>query len=104
MSAVQVRVEKREKYWGAEGIFYAKDEEEYATVFEEMDTKKTVEASVFAPEICGLTITGILSLLAIIVSLALNSTVLSLIFTIPLVGVLLGSGYIGYLKKYGKYH
>lgn len=79
------------------------EEEEYATKITKEATRKAVDSRVLVPEIYGLAITGIISLLAIIVTLALHYTVISLIFTIPLVGVFLGFGYIGYLKKYGRY-
>lgn len=85
-----------------EPFFYPN--EEYATEIPQKVTNKAVDSRVFVPEIYGLAITGIISFLAFIVSLALNYTILSLIFTIPLVGSLLGSGYIRYLKKYGTYH
>ena len=54
-----------------------------------------------AAEIAGLSITGILSLVGLGVSLAINYTLLSLLFIMPIVGVAIGTGYLLYMKKHG---
>lgn len=53
-----------------------------------------------AAEIVGLSITGILSIAGLCVSLAINYTLLSLLFVMPLVGVAIGTGYLLYMKKH----
>ena len=54
-----------------------------------------------AAEITGLSITGILSVVGLCVSLAINYTLLSLLFVMPLVGVAIGISYLVYMKKHG---
>jgi len=54
-----------------------------------------------AAEIAGLSITGIVSLVGLGVSLAINYTLLSLLFVMPLVGVAIGASYLAYMKKHG---
>jgi len=99
MSAIQMKTATLEVYQGSEGFIYKEDK--YI-----MNYPKEVEnqnASIFTPERYGLGVTGILSIVAILILLALSYSMLALLFVVPLIGVAMGFAYIEYVEKHGKF-
>jgi len=99
MSAAPLTAAALRTYRGDPGYFRGEGYEQEYRIREEQIIK-SITKDTMAAEIVGLSITGILSIVGLCVSLAINYTLLSLLFVMPLVGVAIGAAYILYMKKH----
>jgi hypothetical protein len=99
MSTVPLSPAASQTYKGLTGYIEESDKREYQ--IREREHGGIMVKDTMAAEIVGLSITGILSLVGLCVSLAINYSLLSLLFVIPLIGVAIGFSYMAYMRKHG---
>ncbi len=98
MSTVPLTAAASRIYHGTTGLFYDEDHEKDYRIRKEIKSRVTKDT--MAAEIVSLSVIGLISIAGLCVSLALNYTLFSLLFVMPLVGVAIGTAYILYMKKH----
>jgi len=92
MSATENRVTTLKAYYTEDVIFYPRECYIAETTGEEI--QQSLPWALFAPEICGLAVSGIIIMVGILAALLLGYAILAMLFVGPLIGVLAGAWYI----------